>query len=160
MCAYIKTHSNNFPMYSVFKSLSNVFHFWNHFQLIPRLKPFPMYSYFKILFNRFLYQNTFQYNPFLNTFKRIPILKPSPIYFYIKALSNAFPFPWIPISKLFSIQFSIKTFSNTFLYQNALQWIATSKHLQLHIYIKALFCPVSRGCRIHWLHLCWGVRPP
>ena len=23
-----------------------------------------------------------------------------------------------------------------------------------------IFCPVSWGCRIHWLHLCRGVRPP
>ena len=23
-----------------------------------------------------------------------------------------------------------------------------------------LYCPVSWGCRIHWLHLCRGVRPP
>ena len=22
------------------------------------------------------------------------------------------------------------------------------------------YCPVSWGCRIHWLHLCRGVRPP
>ena len=21
-------------------------------------------------------------------------------------------------------------------------------------------CPVGWGCRIHWLHFCWGVRPP
>ena len=26
-------------------------------------------------------------------------------------------------------------------------------------YPLSFFCPVSRGCRIHWLHLCRGVRP-
>ena len=26
-------------------------------------------------------------------------------------------------------------------------------------YLKT-YCPVSWGCRIHWLHLCRGVRPP
>ena len=25
---------------------------------------------------------------------------------------------------------------------------------------KVFNCPVSWGCRIHWLHLGWGVRPP
>ena len=33
-------------------------------------------------------------------------------------------------------------------------YVATSK------YPPWLLCPVSWGCRIHWLHLCRGVRPP
>ena len=24
----------------------------------------------------------------------------------------------------------------------------------------SVYCPVGWGCRIHWLHLCRGVRPP
>ena len=29
----------------------------------------------------------------------------------------------------------------------------------LFYYLRILFCPVSWGWRIHWLHLCRGVRP-
>ena len=25
---------------------------------------------------------------------------------------------------------------------------------------RLLYCPIGWGCRIHWLHLCRGVRPP
>ena len=25
---------------------------------------------------------------------------------------------------------------------------------------RIVLCPVSWGCRIHWLHLCGGIRPP
>ena len=28
------------------------------------------------------------------------------------------------------------------------------------VFTKTEICPVSLGCRIHWLHLCRGVRPP
>ena len=31
---------------------------------------------------------------------------------------------------------------------------------QLSWFILRQGCPVSWGCRIHWLHLCRGVRPP
>ena len=33
-------------------------------------------------------------------------------------------------------------------------------HIYIYIYIYILDCPVGWGCRIHWLHLCRGVRPP
>ena len=33
-------------------------------------------------------------------------------------------------------------------------------HLSFHVSIPKLCCPVSWSCRIHWLHLCRGVRLP
>ena len=34
------------------------------------------------------------------------------------------------------------------------------KNLETYLMIHVYICPVSWGCRIHWLHLCRGVSPP
>ena len=33
-------------------------------------------------------------------------------------------------------------------------------YIYIYIYILQLYCPISWGCRIHWLYFCRGVRPP
>ena len=41
------------------------------------------------------------------------------------------------------------------------QWrLAYDKQISWTLALYELYCPVSLGCRIHWLHLCRGVRPP
>ena len=41
-------------------------------------------------------------------------------------------------------------------------WVAEhdKPYPEVRVIPRQLFCPVSWGCRIHWLHLCRGVRPP
>ena len=39
-------------------------------------------------------------------------------------------------------------------------YIYIYRHRENKLGIRIICCPVSWGCRIHWLHLCRGVRPP
>ena len=52
-------------------------------------------------------------------------------------------------------------FSPTLSVCSCFHWLCLSVCSCFHSLSLCLFlCPVSWGCRIHWLHLCRGVRPP
>ena len=66
--------------------------------------------------------------------------------------------------------YTTHTFTYKCIYTQAVVYILTSTfiHIYIHAFIYThththththIYCPVSWGCRIHWLHLCRAVRP-
>ena len=49
--------------------------------------------------------------------------------------------------------------NNKFTYLDYVFLLPSYCRILIPIYFHIYICPVSWGCRIHWLHLCRGVRP-
>ena len=86
------------------------------------------------------------------------------IHYHLYKYGNAIFCGWTPTTKdLRGFFWQTLLVMSTFAWSNSSQGseLANLSILQhLHQLNPLVFCPVGWGCRIHWLHLCRGVRLP
>ena len=77
-------------------------------------------------------------------------------YMHTKILYNAYMHTYALVYRHAHIHICTYRHINTYIYIHMQTYIHTCTHIYAYTYT----LPSLLGCRIHWLHLCRGVRPP